>query len=67
MKLKTREAIVGLVVYRFVRYMIRRSLSRKGGGIMATKRKVGLMATIVAAIGALFFWRKKKKGPEASV
>ena len=62
MKLKTREAIIGLMVYRVVRYMILRTLSGKGGGTMASAKKVGLIATIAAAIGALFFWRKKKKG-----
>lgn len=64
MRLKTREAIIGLVVYRALRFMIRRSLSKKGGGIMAGAKRVGFMAMIAAAIGALFFWRKKKKGGE---
>jgi LPXTG-motif cell wall-anchored protein len=33
---------------------------------MANAKKVGLLATIAAAIGALFFWRKKKKGADVS-
>ena len=66
MKLKTREAVIGLIVYRFVRYMVRRSLSGKGGSTMASAKKVGFLATIAAAIGALFFWRKKKKGTDVS-
>jgi hypothetical protein len=59
MRVSTREAIIGLVVYRLAKYVLRRKLT-KGGG-MATAKKVGIIAAIGAAIGALFFWRKKKK------
>lgn len=62
MGIKTREAIIGLIVYRIVRLMIRRSLSRKGVGRMASGKKLGIVAAIAAALGALMFWRKKKKG-----
>jgi hypothetical protein len=68
MRLKTREAIVGLLVYRAARRLIRRSIGKKlgqrGGGIMAGTKKVGLVAMIGAALGALLFWRKKKRGSE---
>ena len=68
MRLKTREAIVGLLVYRAARRLIRRSIGQKlgqrGGGIMAGTKKVGLVAMIGAALGALLFWRKKKRGSE---
>lgn len=68
MRLKTREAIVGLLVYRAARRLIRRSigkrLGQRGGGIMAGTKKVGLVAMIGAALGALLFWRKKKRGSE---
>ena len=57
-KLKTREAIIGLVFYRVMRFMLNRYLRK--GGFMASKKKVGIIAAIGALIGALFFWRKKK-------
>ncbi len=31
---------------------------------MASKKKVGLIAGITAALGALMFWRRKKKQQE---
>jgi hypothetical protein len=62
MRLNTREAIIGIIVYRIVRRLITRSLSGKGVGSMASGKKVGIVAAIVAALGALMFWRKKKKG-----
>jgi hypothetical protein len=58
-KLSTREAIIGIVVYRLMKLASRRWLAKKGG-MMATKKKVGLIAAIGALIGALFFWRKRK-------
>jgi len=58
MKIKTREAIIGLIVYRALRLVLRRYLRK--GGFMASKKKVGIIAAIGALIGALFFWRKKK-------
>jgi hypothetical protein len=67
MRIKTREAIIGLIVYRIVRLMIRRSLSGKGVGRMASGKKLGIIAAIAAALGALMFWRKKKKGGAEAV
>ena len=61
MRIRTREALIGLIVYRILRFMILRRLSEKGGGIMASGKKVGIVAAIVAGLGALMFWRKKKK------
>ena len=60
MKLNTREAIIGIVMYRVMKHMTRRWLAKKGG-MMATKKKTaGIIAAIGALIGALFFWRKRK-------
>jgi hypothetical protein len=59
LKLSTREAIIGIVVYRVMKHMTRRWMTKKGG-MMATKKKVGIIAAIGALIGALFFWRKRK-------
>ena len=67
MRIKTREAIIGVIVYRIVRRMIQRSLSRKGVGRMASGKKLGFIAAIAAALGALMFWRKKKKGGTEAV
>ena len=64
MRIKTREAIVGLVVYRVARLAVRRWFTRKGGGIMAGKRKWAVFAGLSAALGALLFWRKKKRPGE---
>jgi hypothetical protein len=58
MKMKTREAIVGIIVYRVLRILARRMV-RKGGN-MASGKKAALIAAIGAAVGALLFWRKKK-------
>jgi len=63
--MRTREAIIGLVVYRVARLAIRRIVTRKGGGIMAGKRKWAVFAGLSAALGALLFWRKKKRTGEA--
>jgi hypothetical protein len=62
-KVKTREAIIGLVVYRLARYVLRRKLTK--GGLMAAGKKVGIIAAIGAALGALLFWRRKKRQQEA--
>ena len=59
MRVSTREAIIGLIVYRLGKYAFKRSMTK--GGVMAAGKKVGIIAAIGAAIGALFFWRKKKK------
>jgi hypothetical protein len=60
-KLKTREAIIGLIVYRVGRFVLRRWL-RKGGGIMAGRKKLGVVAALTALLGVLMFWRRKKRG-----
>jgi hypothetical protein len=64
MRVNTREAIIGLIVYRLGKYALNRS--KKKGGMMAAGKKVGIIAAIGAAIGALLFWRKKKKGQQPS-
>ncbi len=63
MRVNTREAIIGLVVYRLARYAFKRSIRK--GGVMGAAKKVGILAAIGAALGALMFWRKKKRGGEA--
>ena len=65
MKLKTREAIIGVVVYRVGRFMLRRWF-RKGGGTMAGRKKVGIVAALTALLGVLMFWRRKKRGEATS-
>jgi hypothetical protein len=64
-KLKTREAIIGILVYRAVKLMGRRMLKKKGG-IMAS-RKTAIFAALGALAGALFFWRKRKGGQQTGV
>jgi hypothetical protein len=63
MKLSTREAIIGIVTYRLLRYGLGRYVSKKGG-LMASKKKIGILAAIGAAIAGLMFWRKKKQHQE---
>jgi hypothetical protein len=59
MKLNTRQAIIGIITYRLLQYMVKRKLTK--GGIMASgKKKAGILAAIGALVGALLFWRKKK-------
>jgi len=62
MKLSTREAIIGIVTYRLLRYGLKRYVSK--GGPMASKKKIGILAAIGAAIAGLMFWRKKKQHQE---
>jgi hypothetical protein len=57
-KLSTREAIIGIVTYRVLKRVARRTLLRKGG-IMASK-KTAIFAGLGALLGALLFWRKRK-------
>jgi hypothetical protein len=57
MKVKTREAVIGIVMYRVLRLALKRKLGK--GGVMAGK-KLGMLAVIGAAFGALMFWRKRK-------
>ena len=60
MKLNTREAIIGIITYRVLKYMVTRKLTTKGGIMATKKKKAGIAAAIGAIIGVLFFWRKKK-------
>jgi hypothetical protein len=57
-KLKTREAVIGLVVYRAMRFAAKRYFGK--GGFMAGKKKMTLLAALGALLGALFFWRKRR-------
>jgi hypothetical protein len=57
-KLKTREAILGVVVYRAMRFLVKRYLRKES--LMAGKKKMTLLAALGALVGALFFWRKRK-------
>ena len=65
MKLKTREAIIGFIVYRTIRFAASRAMRK--GGIMASRKRVGILAAITAALGALFFWRKRKARQSAEL
>jgi hypothetical protein len=56
-KLSTREAIIGIVTYRVLKRVARRTLRK--GGIMASK-KTAVFAGLGALLGALLFWRKRK-------
>jgi hypothetical protein len=57
-KLKTREAIIGLVVYRVMRFVVARYLRKESR--VATKKRVTIVAALSALVGALLFWRKRK-------
>ena len=57
-KLKTREAIVGVIVYRLLRFAAKRYFRK--GGFMAGKKKVAWLAALGAILGAVMFWRKRK-------
>lgn len=59
MKVSTREAIIGVITYRVLRHYIRRKAFGKGG-LMASKKKIGIIAALGAALAGLMFWRKKK-------
>ena len=59
MRLNTREAIIGIITYRVLRYYIKQRVFGKGG-LMASKKKIGFIAAIGAAVAGLMFWRKKK-------
>jgi hypothetical protein len=58
-----KEALIGLAVYKGGRILLKQ-LNGKGGLSMASKKKIGILAGIGAAVGALMFWRKKKKQQE---
>lgn len=60
MKVSTRKAIIGIVTYRLLRYGLRRYAFGKGG-LMGTKKKIGILAAIGAAIAGLMFWRRRKQ------
>lgn len=57
-KLKTREAVLGVVVYRILRFAAKRYFRK--GGFMAGKKKMAWVAALGALLGAFMFWRKKK-------
>jgi len=52
------QALLGYLTFRIGLYLFRR-MTRKGGQ-MASKKKVGIIAGIGAALGALMFWRRRK-------
>ena len=54
-----RQALIGYVALRVGLYVFRR-MTRTKGGLMASKKKVGVIAGIGAALGALMFWRRRK-------
>ncbi len=53
------QALIGYVVFRIGWYLFRRMRKQKGG-FMASKKSVGIIAGIGAALGALMFWRRRK-------
>ena len=65
MKLKKHEVWVAFNVYRMIRFAGSRAFRK--GGIMASKKKVGILAAITAALGALFFWRKRRSRQSAEL
>ena len=54
-----RQALIGYVVLRVGLYLFKKMATTKGGP-MASKKKVGIIAGIGAALGALMFWRRRK-------
>jgi hypothetical protein len=54
-----RQALIGYVALRVGLYMFKRLAGTKGG-VMASKKKVGVIAGIGAGLGALMFWRRRK-------
>jgi uncharacterized membrane protein YebE (DUF533 family) len=66
MGMKQRKAIIGLLVYQVAMFAIRRMMARKGGSIMAGKRKYGIIAAIGAALAGLAFWRRRQKKAEVT-
>ncbi len=54
-----RQALIGYVALRVGLYVFKRMMRTKGG-LMASKKKVGVIAGIGAALGALMFWRRRK-------
>jgi len=57
--MKKREAIIGLMVYKAARPLVKRMFRVKGGG-MAGKKKSAMLAGFGALLGGLLFWRKRK-------
>jgi hypothetical protein len=58
MKVRAREAVIGVVGYRILRLALRRYFGK--GGLMAAGKKLGVVALLGAVFGALMFWRKRK-------
>ena len=61
--MKRKNALIGLAVYHGGKLLVKR-LTRKGGLSMASKKKLGIFAGLGAALGALMFWRRRKKQRE---
>jgi uncharacterized protein (TIGR03382 family) len=53
------QALIGYAAFRIGLYLLRRMTKGKGGR-MASKKSVGIIAAIGAALGALMFWRRRK-------
>ena len=54
-----RQALIGYVAFRVGWYLLKR-MKEQEGGRMASKKSVGIIAAIGAALGALMFWRRRK-------
>lgn len=55
-----KDALIGLAVYKVGKILLTQ-INRKGGLSMASKKKLGIIAGIGAALGALMFWRRRSK------
>ncbi len=53
-----RQALIGYVALRVGLFLFKRMMGK--GGSMANKKKVGIVAGVGAAVGALMFWRRRK-------
>ncbi len=56
-----RDALIGLAVYKGGKVLLKRMSKSKGGALMASKKRIGIVAAVGAALGALMFWRRKKR------
>ena len=50
------QALIGYVAFRVGWYLVKRMKNQEGGR-MASKKSVGIIAAVGAALGALMFWR----------
>jgi uncharacterized protein (TIGR03382 family) len=53
------KVLIGYATFRIAWYLVKRLTKRKGGR-MASKKSVGIIAAVGAALGALMFWRRRK-------